>query len=150
MSEKTADFIFLFETLRKGVQNIFEVVMTPEVLVSNAVHSVQSAFKLVFGEEQKVVMCWACMHRNVLQKIKSMVKIENRTSSLTDIETLQKLFSPESFLIAINLFFEKWDDQEHLFLLYFKQSGSTLTPIGMRAIGISLQPLTTVLSYATE
>ena len=110
MSEKTADFIFLFEALRKGVQNIFEVVMTPKVFVSDAAHSIQNTFKLVFGEDQKIVMCWAHMYRNVSQEIKSMVKIENRTSILTDIETLQKLSSPESFLIAINLFFEKWDD----------------------------------------
>ena len=139
----------MFEALRKGVQNIFEVVMTPEILVSDAAHSIQNAFKLVFDEEQKIVMCLAHMYRNVSQKIKSMVKIENRTSILTDIETLQKLSSPESFLIAINVF-EKWDDQEHLFYFTSKQSGSTLTPIGMRAIGISLQPLTTVLSHATE
>ena len=89
MSEKTADFISLFEALRKDIQNIFEVVMIPEILVSDVAHSIQNAFTLVFSEEQKIFISWVHMYRNVSQKIKSVVKIENRTSILTDIETLQ-------------------------------------------------------------
>jgi hypothetical protein len=119
-SEKTKDFSFIFEALKKGVHELCKSYMEPEVLVADAAHSIQNAFKLVFGSDEEIIMCWAHMRRNVSKKIESLVKPENKARVLEDIEKLQKVSSQELFGKATNLFFEKWNTKEDSFLLYFE------------------------------
>jgi hypothetical protein len=53
-SEKTKDFSFIFEALKNGVHSLYECDIAPEVLVADAAHSIQNAFKLVFGSDEKL------------------------------------------------------------------------------------------------
>ena len=119
-SEKTKDFSFIFEALKKGVHTLCESDIAPVVLVADAAHSIQNAFKLVFGSDKKIVMCWAHMRRNASKKIESLVKSENKAAIQEDIDKLQKVSSQELFEKATYLFFEKWNNKEDSFLRYFE------------------------------
>ena len=67
-NEKTADFIFIFETLVKTLE-ILGVTFNIDTLISDASEAIRNAFIAVFGESVIIIMCWAHVRRNVVKQL---------------------------------------------------------------------------------
>lgn len=119
MSEKTADFEFLFKSIKEGVFAAYGELVNFEALISDAAHGIQNAFKNIFGNEKTIITCWFHMRKNVEKNAKNMMDKGKVLRLLCDIDQIQLMDTEKLFLKAINLFFEKWQ-KEKRFCEYFK------------------------------
>lgn len=121
VNEKTEDFEFLFSSLQKGVNKIFNEVMSPQILISDASESIHNGFKKVFGGNSTIIMCWAHMKRNVQKKAEQLVKPkEHIRDILSDLDKLQLCHTEDIFKKASECFLEKWVVQKQ-FVSYFRK-----------------------------
>ncbi len=56
-NEKGEDFQFIFESLKAGVDDELKLDYQPNTLVS--AHAISNGFKLIFGSNSNIIMCWA-------------------------------------------------------------------------------------------
>lgn len=68
-NEQTADFQFLFSSLKTAVMQLFRKELNPRVLICDAAGSIHAAFKNVFGDNDNIVMCWAHVRRNIVKNL---------------------------------------------------------------------------------
>jgi hypothetical protein len=57
-NEATADFDFVFKTIKAGVFDIFQKKMNPQFVIADAAHAIGNVFSLNFADG-RVIMCWA-------------------------------------------------------------------------------------------
>lgn len=108
-NEKTVDFEFVFNSVKSGVLNIFDEMLNPQFLISDAAGSIHAAFKNAFGENRSIVMCWYHMRSAVSKKLSTYFRDQNqRLKFLCDLDKLQLSKSPDVFDKASILFIEKW------------------------------------------
>lgn len=75
-NEKQEDFEFLFRSVKKCAEALGEEI-APMTLVCDGSKSIQNAFKSVFGDQSTIIMCWAHMVKNVVQKAKTLICMSN-------------------------------------------------------------------------
>ena len=63
--EKTDDYIFLFKSVKNGVQDF-----NPKVLIADGSYVITNGFEAVFGKNYNR-MCWAHVHRTLDKNIKN-------------------------------------------------------------------------------
>lgn len=115
--EKTADFIFIFQSLVTGVHRVVEQSFQPTTLVADAAEAIHNGFKFVYGDDVLIIMCWAHLKRAVQKRYRGKPNIKQ---ILDDLDVLQLSPCIESFHNGLRLFFEKYKEEEE-FLMYFKE-----------------------------
>lgn len=118
-NEKTEDFCFMFETIKKSISSIFSVEYKPEFLMSDAAPAIHNGFKQVF-ENTTILMCWAHVKMNVSKKLSLLTKGKFKTEIMADFNLIQLSQSADIFNKSVTLFCEKWKKQV-AFLNYINQ-----------------------------
>lgn len=116
-NEKTADFECMFESLRFGVETVYNKVMKPEILISDAAHAIQNGCQKVFGP-LVVTMCWFHVVLNFHKR--KFNHPENEDLMKDDLRHLHLAYSEDVFEIGSQLFLKKWEQQEPEFTANFK------------------------------
>ncbi|XP_031635576.1 uncharacterized protein LOC116348655 [Contarinia nasturtii] len=115
VSEKTTDYEFLFEAIKKGVNTVTNESFMPDKMISDAAPAIINAFYKIFADSaQANVICWAHVKRNVCQKT-------NNEDMLSDISKLQLSYNSYTFERGVKLFMRKWRKTEKSFCDYFKK-----------------------------
>lgn len=114
--EKTEDFQFVFQSLSSGIHRVTGQSFLPTTLVADAAEAIHNGFTNVFGL-LLIIMCWAHVKRAINKRYKGN---RNIVAILSDLDLLQSAPSIDSFQIALQLFFEKWKEEEE-FISYFKE-----------------------------
>jgi transposase-like protein len=81
--------------------------------------AIRNAYIHIF-DNNKVVMCWAHMRRNVNKKLSIVKNKETTQEILDDIDQLQLCESEKVFRNASSLFLKKWISREEEFSTYFE------------------------------
>jgi len=112
--EKTDDYIFLFKSVKNGVQDF-----NPKVLIANGSDAITNSFVAVFGKNYNRIMFWAHVYRALDKNIKNYcVDITSCNEIMDDVMFLQLCQSQTVFQKASELFLTKWQDEKH-FCDYF-------------------------------
>jgi len=121
-SETTADFAFIFESLKKSYTEEYPGEQyEPSVVVADCADAISSAVELEFTENVKRVHCWAHVIRNVDKKLCKVKEKHYRESIRADIVQLQLAKTEEEFDAASHLWLKKWENNENTadFVQYF-------------------------------
>lgn len=75
-NERADDFEFVFRALNDGVLEIAQKEIVPEVLMSDAAHSIHNGFKKVFEHltDDDIAMCWAHVRRAVSKNLPKFLR----------------------------------------------------------------------------
>lgn len=120
-NETTADFEFVFKSLKTGLKDNFDVDFQPEYLISDAAKSIHKGFRNIFGDDSKVIMCWYHMKTALTKRMESMIKNQaQRMAFIVDINKLQVAKTREIFDTAANLFVKKWSPVSKELMTYFQ------------------------------
>lgn len=120
--ERTADFEFIFESVKSGLADIFNEQMKPDILISDAAGSIHAGFRNVFGEDKAVAMCWYHMRAAVSKKIPTYLRDQNqRFGFMSDVDKLQLSKSHDVFNVAADLFVKKWNPISEDLVHYFTE-----------------------------
>jgi hypothetical protein len=117
--EKQQEFEFIFKSICAGVERITESNFTPEVLITDGSGATRNAFLKIFNND-KIVMCWSHMRRNVEKKLKSIKASANKKEIIDDVDKLQLCELEIVFWSASSLFLKKWSKTEKEFTDYFE------------------------------
>jgi len=117
--EKQPDFEFIFKSISDGVERVTHSNYTPEALTADGSGAIRNAYIHIF-DNNKVVMCWAHMRRNVNKKLSIVKNKETTQEILDDIDQLQLCESEKVFRNASSLFLKKWISREEEFSTYFE------------------------------
>lgn len=82
-NERSADFEFMFRTMKNSLIEIFDFHMNPRVLICDAAKSIQcihNGFKSVFGDRDNIIMCWAHIRRNVVKNLPRFLRDKKKQS----------------------------------------------------------------------
>lgn len=121
-NEKTADFEFIFKTIKNATNDLLGYQLKPRYLVSDAAFSIKNAFANVFGHEDNKIMCWAHLRRAVVKKLPQYIRESKRQHEfVADLDKLQLSNSQEVFKRASELFIEKWEEVSNDLMEYFVQ-----------------------------
>lgn len=125
-NETTADFEFVFNSLKIGLKEIFDVDFNPKYLISDAARSIHNGFRNVYGDEACVIMCWYHMKTALTKRMESLIKDKaQRIAFHGDINKLQVAKTIEIFDIAANLFVQKWSLVSKDLMTYFQEEWLT-------------------------
>lgn len=120
-TENTDDYKFVFKTVKDSVKKIFDFDMRPNILIADASGAIHNGFKVVFGDDVLILMCWFHAKKAVKKNLPSL--IPNKTvhnAILEDMTTLQISQTPDQFYEAARLFLIKYE-QYDAFCEYFKK-----------------------------
>lgn len=117
-NERKEDFVFMFESMKSSISNIFNDVFDPTVLISDAALSIRNAFEQVF-DAKVMIMCYAHVLRNITKR--PLKDKRNKKQILADIRQMNLATSVESFQLLSKLFLVKWKDVEPDFVMYFEE-----------------------------
>lgn len=121
-NETTADFEFVFNSLKTGLKEIFDIDYRPKYLISDATRSIHNGFRNVFGDERSVIMCWFHMKTALTKRMETLIKDKaQRIAFHGDINKLQVAKTVEIFDIAANLFVQKWSLVSDDLMKYFQE-----------------------------
>lgn len=56
-SEKSKDYGFIFESVKKGVKDVYNIDYHPKILIRDGAHSIQNGFEIAFGDDGIGLMC---------------------------------------------------------------------------------------------
>lgn len=119
-TETARDFGFIFNALKKGVQNLFNITIDPAFLIADAAKAIHNGFIETFGDDKIVIMCWSHVRRAVVLKLPSFFKSKAHQNEVVhDLDKLQLSRTTADFDKAANLFIEKWRRQSEDFVNYF-------------------------------
>lgn len=119
-NERSADYEFIFATVKSAVKKVFNIEHSPDVLIADAGISIHNGFKKVHGDDLLIVMCWAHMRRAIIDNTPKYFKDEKTVQELLhDIDMLQLSKSHAIFDKAANDFLEKWRKRSLAFSEYF-------------------------------
>lgn len=118
-SESTADYTFLFNSLRIGVLMAAGEELKPGKLVADMAIPITNGFKEAFTDvPHKRIHCFAHLMANV-QKQK-FNNAENKEAIKGDISKLQLVHNGDLFNTGWKLLAKKWKDKEPDFIQYFE------------------------------
>lgn len=117
--ERKDDFKFIFQGIKDGAYKILDFEMKQKSLVCDAAFAIINAFQEVFGNDVIVIMCWFHAKTAMEDNLK-IVKKENQSEILEDIEFLHLASSSKIFDNASDLFLRKWNGREPSYCEYFQ------------------------------
>lgn len=82
-TEQAADYRFIFESVKKGVKDVFNIDYQPKILIRDGAHSIQNGFVAAFGDQGVGLMCWSHMRRKMVEKMP--VYIRNKKKMLRTV-----------------------------------------------------------------
>lgn len=118
--ERKADYAFAFKALRNGVKSVTDNLFNPSVVMADAAAAIGNAFKLTFGNNVTVLMCFT--HVIAAVDRKAMVHKDSKALIKSDIRKLRFAPNKPAFDTACSLFIEKWTSRETVFIQYFKKT----------------------------
>lgn len=128
-NERTADFKFLFSTIKNAIAEIFGEQFKPNILICDAADSIKNGFKQVFGDTLKIVMCWAHVRRNVSKNLSKFISDKKKQAIfMSELDKLQLSRSPQIFETASKLFIDKWETVSKDLVKYFKDEWLVKNP----------------------
>lgn len=117
-NEKEADYAFMFESIKTYFAEKNEQPIEPKFIMSDAAHAIGNGFKNTFKTTEKILMCYAhmssCIQKRKLNSLKNKEQIKNDITMM-----LQKSPAEPIFNKGIELFKQKWNDEEKEFTEYF-------------------------------
>lgn len=116
-NERERDYAFMMQSLSAAAFEITGKKMSPQHIMCDAAPAIGNAFLNSFDNPQKVLMCWAHASARIY-KAKYDTQ-DNKDQIKVDILLLQKSPSAEIFLKGIELFNEKWETKEPVFIKHF-------------------------------
>lgn len=116
--EKTENFRFFFDSLKTRILDIFNISIEPTILICDGAKAIQNAFKMVFGDDCLILMCWFHMKKAFDKHVKQLLPKGLRDEVISDLDTLQISQNPQMFEKASKLFLEKYASYEQ-FVQYF-------------------------------
>lgn len=97
-NETEADFRFIFGALKYGLGEKFDARLKPKYLISDAARSIQNAFRVVFGKNNTIIMCWFHMKKAVKGHMERCIADERtRLAFLVDLDQSQLSKSTKIF-----------------------------------------------------
>lgn len=118
-NEKTEDFRFLFASLKKGIFNVTGEEFEIKTLVADGAGAIHNGFKLTFGDDSTILMCWVHMQKKLEEKVKSLIPKCDQEDIIIDVKLIQLITCTQTFDAVLTLFFEKWNKHNE-FLTYFR------------------------------
>lgn len=118
-SESTADYEFLFRSLKMGVELVTTEAFNPKILVADAAPAITNGFKNVFGVDEMIrINCYAHLMMNVNKR--KFQSLANKSKIKLDIDKLRFACNEHMFNVGSALFIEKWSELEPEFTMHFK------------------------------
>ena len=107
--ESTKDFEFIFGSMKTVLEKLnVGIEYKPNILVADSADSITSGFKEVFGNEFTRVICWEHVKRAIDKRLIRIKNVSHRNELLADINLLQSCKVSQKFIVASNLFIQKW------------------------------------------
>lgn len=122
--ERTDDFAFAFNALGVGVHRVTGKVFEPTVVMADAAPAIGNGFKMAFGENVTLLMCFT--HVMAAVDRKPMVHKESKSLIKTDLRKLRITPNKSSFDTGCSLFLQKLSQREAAFSDYFKTAIGTV------------------------
>lgn len=120
--EKSADFQFIFQTIKDTTFTLFGTELKPLCLISDAAYSIKNGYVAVFGDDDSVIMCWAHLRRAAAKKVCNYIRDKKKQNEfMSDLDHLQLSRSPEIFKRAGELFIAKWRAVSNDLAEYFEK-----------------------------
>lgn len=110
-SESAEAYRIGFESIKDATEAITGEPMKPKYLVADGDHAIHNGFIKVFGEETKIIMCYAHVIMNVDLKYKFR-NIANKSLLKDDLRTLYFSATEHIFDMGCQLFQAKWKAKE--------------------------------------
>ena len=121
--ERTKDYTFFFESVKKAVFQCLNFEYRPHVLLADAAGSISKGFMKAFKynsyDDFKRIVCYQHVKRAIKKHLNLVENIKDRDHIFEDIQDLQKCPSSEIFDSVKDLFILKWF-KETVFLTYFR------------------------------
>lgn len=117
--ERTSDYTFIFESVKRAIKNHFNEEFNPEILIADGADSIRNAYYGSFDSAKLDVMCFAHVLRNCNKR--PFTSGNNKQLILDDIRKMQLAPNRSTFTMMSNLFLEKWKTVESNFVDYFKK-----------------------------
>lgn len=73
-TEKAGDYGFFFESIKKGVKDIYNIDYHPKILIRDGAHSIQNGYVATFGDEGVGLMCSTHMRRKMTKKMPGYIR----------------------------------------------------------------------------
>lgn len=80
--EKSADFQFIFQTIKDTTFTLFGTELKPLCLISDAAYSIKNGYVAVFGDDDSVIMCWAHLRRAAAKKVCNYIRDKKKTKRI--------------------------------------------------------------------
>lgn len=116
--ETSGDYSFVFESVKNGLEVLFEASFEPTKLIADGAISIRNAFYGVFDSAELDIMCFAHVIRNIRKR--PFVMKNNKPLILDDIRKMQSAPNRTIFETMSVLFCRKWEKLEPNFIEYFK------------------------------
>lgn len=116
--ETTDDYSFVFESLKNGIECIYETEFEPKKLIADGAIPIRNAFYNVFVNAELDIMCFAHVIRNIRKR--PFASKNNKPLILDEIRKMQSAPSRPIFDMMSKLFCQKWKPLEPSFIEYFQ------------------------------
>lgn len=116
-NETTADYEFVFETIRDSIEVYFEEEFNPKTMIADGADAIQNAFYNTFPLAELDVMCFTHVIRNIRKR--SFSTKTNKQLVLEDVRKAQLAPNKKTFLMMTQMLCEKWRSSESEFVDYF-------------------------------
>lgn len=117
--ECTADYEFAFKAIRDGILRVTGKPFKPTVLMADAAAQIGNGFKAVYGDDVKILMCYA--HVMMAVDRKKFANKDNKNRVKDDLRQLRFAHNTQTFNIGCELFLKKWKTHEPEFTKYFEK-----------------------------
>lgn len=81
MTEQGADYEFIFKSVKKGVQDVYNINYNPKILIREGVHTTQIGFEAAFGDQSIGLMCCSHMRRKMVEKMTVYIRDKKNASN---------------------------------------------------------------------
>lgn len=116
--EESANYEFLFRTIKETIAKLHQEEFKPEVLISDAAAAISKGFYSAFPDiNAKHVTCWF----HALKAMRAKIGTEYHEELIADINLLHHSSSEKVFKCAVKLFIEKWNEKKPEFCRYFQR-----------------------------
>lgn len=110
-NETSDDYVFMFKSMKDGILQFTSESIEPTHLVADADPAIHNGFRKIFGDDAKIIMCYAHVMGNIDRKY-AFASLENKEELKNDIRKLHLSANEAIFDIGCQLFIEKWSDKE--------------------------------------
>lgn len=124
--ETSEDYEFLFNSIKKGVKDIYGFDYKPNILIADNASAIENGFNAAFGDDQITrINCWAHTIRNIDTELAKIKNKEQRERIRFDICNIQLSQSKAIFIKLNELFYLKWLNRENsitYFMSYYRDN----------------------------